>query len=126
MSGYSEKSLIDKLGYISGDTVRVFGAPAWFTQYLQQAGVVVGEHSPIWLHGFFSSVEQFANFLGILEKQSPHKGFWVSWPKKSSGIKSDVTEQTFRDLLLPTGWVDVKVVAIDATWSGLKFVRRKT
>ena len=50
---------------------------------------------------------------------------WVAWPKRSSGVATDLTEQTFRDLLLPTGWVDVKVAAIDDTWSGLKFVLRK-
>ena len=50
---------------------------------------------------------------------------WVAWPKQSSGMTTDLTEQTFRDLLLPSGWVDVKVCAIDDTWSGLKFVLRK-
>ena len=50
---------------------------------------------------------------------------WVAWPKRSSGVATDLTEQTFRDLLLPSGWVDVKVCAIDDTWSGLKFVLRR-
>ena len=50
---------------------------------------------------------------------------WVAWPKKASGVPTDITEDTFRELLLPTGWVDVKVCAIDDTWSGLKFVLRK-
>ena len=55
----------------------------------------------------------------------PHGVVWVAWPKKASGVATDLTEDTFRDLLLPTGWVDVKVCAIDDTWSGLKFVLRK-
>ena len=55
----------------------------------------------------------------------PHGVVWVAWPKKSSGFPTDLTEDTFRGLLLPTGWVDVKVCAIDDTWSGLKFVLRK-
>jgi hypothetical protein len=50
---------------------------------------------------------------------------WVAWPKKSSGVATDLTENEFRTLLLPSGWVDVKVCAIDDTWSGLKFVLRK-
>jgi hypothetical protein len=49
---------------------------------------------------------------------------WVAWPKKSSGVATDITENTLREDLLPSGWVDVKVCAIDATWSGLKFVLR--
>jgi hypothetical protein len=55
----------------------------------------------------------------------PNGVVWVAWPKKSSGVATDLTEDTFRELLLPTGWVDTKVCAIDETWSGLKFVLRK-
>ncbi|MEO0467755.1 MAG: DUF3052 domain-containing protein [Pseudomonadota bacterium] len=51
---------------------------------------------------------------------------WVAWPKKSSSLYKDLTEQDFRDQVLPLGWVDVKVCAIDADWSGLKFLKRKT
>ncbi len=50
---------------------------------------------------------------------------WVSWPKKSSPLYRDLTEQDFRDHILPLGWVDVKVCAVDADWSGLKFLRRR-
>jgi hypothetical protein len=67
------------------------------------------------LHIFLDSID-----LGDIEK-----GLWVSWPKKSSGVKTDLTEQAFRDAILPLGWVDTKVVAIDQTWSALKFLRRK-
>ena len=51
---------------------------------------------------------------------------WVSWPKKASKLFIDLTEDGLREVLLPTGWVDVKVCAVDADWSGLKFLRRKT
>ncbi|MEM6639831.1 MAG: DUF3052 domain-containing protein [Pseudomonadota bacterium] len=51
---------------------------------------------------------------------------WVSWPKKSSDLFKDLTEDDIRRILLPTGWVDVKVCAVDADWSGLKFLRRRT
>jgi hypothetical protein len=50
---------------------------------------------------------------------------WVAWPKKSSGVATDITEDVLREELLPTGWVDNKVCAIDETWSGLRFVLRK-
>ncbi|MEL7313284.1 MAG: DUF3052 domain-containing protein, partial [Pseudomonadota bacterium] len=50
---------------------------------------------------------------------------WISWPKKSSPMFKDLTEDQLREVILPTGWVDVKVCAVDADWSGLKFVRRK-
>jgi hypothetical protein len=50
---------------------------------------------------------------------------WVSWPKKSSGVSSEITEDAVRELALPLGFVDVKVCAIDETWSGLKLVVRK-
>jgi len=50
---------------------------------------------------------------------------WISWPKKSSAAFRDLTDNEVRALVLPTGWVDVKVVAIDETWSGLKFLRRR-
>jgi hypothetical protein len=50
---------------------------------------------------------------------------WIFWPKKSSGVQTDLSEQTLRDLFLPSGMVDNKVVAVDETWSGLRFVVRK-
>ena len=50
---------------------------------------------------------------------------WLSWPKKSSPLYVDLTEQDFRNHILPLGWVDVKVCAVDEDWSGLKFLRRK-
>ncbi|MGH9328997.1 MAG: DUF3052 domain-containing protein, partial [Vicinamibacterales bacterium] len=52
-------------------------------------------------------------------------GLWIAWPKKASGVPSDLTEDVLREVILPTGLVDVKVCAIDQTWSGLKFTRRK-
>ena len=50
---------------------------------------------------------------------------WISWPKKTSPLFRDLTEDGVRELMLPTGWVDVKVCAVDADWSGLKFLRRR-
>ncbi|HEY9024284.1 MAG TPA: DUF3052 domain-containing protein, partial [Burkholderiaceae bacterium] len=64
-------------------------------------------------------VESLRNRLG------PHAVLWVSWPKKSAKLPTDITEDVIREVALPLGWVDVKVCAIDATWSGLKLVVRK-
>jgi hypothetical protein len=50
---------------------------------------------------------------------------WIAWPKKTSAVTTDLTEDVLREVVLPTGWVDNKVCAIDATWSGLRFVLRK-
>ncbi len=68
-------------------------------------------------------VELFEQAMGRI----PSTGsIWVAWPKKASGVPTDITEDRLRDLFLPTGLVDVKVCAIDSTWSGLKFsVRRE-
>jgi len=63
-------------------------------------------------------------FPGLAASLPADGMLWVAWPKKSSGVATDVTENVLREVLLPTGWVDVKVCAVDETWSGLKFVRR--
>lgn len=124
-AGYSGKQLIDKLGYNPGDVVALIDAPDWFKKYLFDCGVTVAKSDPGWLHGFFSSTDALAKFLHSQNLEAIQKGLWVSWPKKISGVKADVSEQTFRDLILPLGWVDTKVVAVDDTWSGLLFRRRK-
>lgn len=123
-SGYSGKPLIDKLGYQPGQTLQLYNAPLAFTQYIQAAGVIISDQHPTWLHAFFSSSEQIANFLQFVRINEVEKGLWVSWPKRSSAVSTDLSEQTFRDYLLPLGWVDTKVCSIDKTWSGLKFLRR--
>jgi len=124
--GYSGKSLIDKLGYGSGDSVYLFNAPEDFVLYLEEHGVLDSTGtSATWAHGFFNHSVDARIFLDNLPLDRIEKGLWVSWPKKSSGVQTDLTEQTFRDLILPLGWVDIKVAAIDDTWSGLKFTRRK-
>jgi hypothetical protein len=50
---------------------------------------------------------------------------WISWPKRSSGVSTDITENVLREVILPTGWVDIKVAAVDETWSGLRFALRR-
>jgi hypothetical protein len=125
-SGYSGKPLIDKFGYRPIDTVYIYNAPEDFQEYLRDRHVVGSHGLPaLWAHGFFKARADLDTFLDSIDLDDIEKGLWVSWPKKSSGVKTDLTEQTFRDAILPLGWVDVKVAAIDETWSGLKFLRRK-
>ena len=67
-----------------------------------------------------------AKHLGSLRKKlKPEAAVWVSWPKKASKVPTDITEDTIREIALPLGFVDVKVCAVDETWSGLKRVVRK-
>ena len=78
------------------------------------------------LHLFVSKRRDLERELASGMKQIERDGMiWVSWPKKSSGVPSEVTEDTIREVALPMGLVDVKVCAVDATWSGLKLVIRK-
>jgi hypothetical protein len=123
---YSDKKLVEKLGFRPLDTVYVFNAPKDFIAYLKSEHVIAHNGLPaFWAHGFFKSHAELQEFLDTINLDSIEKGFWVSWPKKSSGVKTDLTDQIFRDVILPLGWVDTKVTAIDQTWSALKFLRRR-
>ena len=65
---------------------------------------------------------RFSNLAGTLD---PAGALWIAWPKRSSGLETDLTEDTLREVGLPKGLVDTKVCAIDETWSGLRFVIRR-
>jgi hypothetical protein len=78
------------------------------------------------VHLFCTDTAKLERALSSLrERLQSSAVVWVSWPKKSSGVASDVDENAVRRVALPLGWVDVKVCAVDATWSGLKLVVRK-
>ena len=78
------------------------------------------------VHIFTKSRSELLQALVTYQKRIKQNGIiWVSWPKKASGIPSEVSEDTVRDIALPLGLVDVKVCAVDDTWSGLKLVIRK-
>ena len=79
------------------------------------------------IHFFTTRRDELEKQLMRLRENFPDTGtFWVSWPKKSAGVPSDVTEDVIRAVALPLGFVDVKVCAVDETWSGLKLVIRRT
>jgi hypothetical protein len=117
---------------IKEDTrVATIGAPASFSKSLGQLppgaklrrGLAAPRDLTVW---FVTSRQQLE---GDLRRIMPARGegsLWIAWPKKSSGMKTDLTEDVLRDVILPVGMVDRKVCAIDATWSGLLFSWRKT
>lgn len=77
-------------------------------------------------HIFTKERAELERLLTSLRTQLDPAGFvWVSWPKRASKVPTDITEDVIRELCLPRGWVDVKVCAVDATWSGLKLMIRK-
>ena len=82
---------------------------------------------PAFVHVFATSRAKLASHLKALRKSIAQDGaVWVSWPKKSAKVDTDVTEDTIRSIALPQGWVDVKVCAVSDVWSGLKLVIRKS
>lgn len=131
MAGYSKRSLAEKLGLKDGMKVAFFHDPRGYRRLLgtrlQSVTIHRRPRSEMdFIHFFTSSgrelVEQFEIMKKLLKKDGM---FWVSWPKKSSGRKTDMTEDVVRAVALGHGLVDVKVCAVDEIWSGLKLVYRK-
>jgi hypothetical protein len=131
MAGYSGTPLAKKLGIKEGMVLAAPGGPGGFADLLEPLppGVAWKRQlrAPVDLAVAFFTVRSDVTkrWPALTGAVGPHGVVWVAWPKKSSGVATDITEDAFRELLLPTGWVDVKVCAIDETWSGLKFVLRK-
>ena len=104
------------------------GYVSWLTG-LPKTAKVVSEVSKdaAAVHLFATERTKLERALGRLRTTIDQDGFvWVSWPKKSSGVATDITEDVIREVALPMGFVDVKVCAVTETWSGLKLVIRKT
>jgi hypothetical protein len=130
-AGYSGTPLPRKLGFKPGMRAALLGAPEGFDATLGELpdGVVVTPR----LGGAKDLVIVFVTERADLARRvkalrraiAPDGMVWVAWPKKASKVPTDMTEDVVRDAVLPTGLVDVKVCAIDATWSGLKLVIRK-
>ena len=129
-AGYSGKPIWQKLGLDAKHRVLVRGAPS---DYAKLVGLRADDLTFATSRGAFdiahvfeTSAETLRRELGSLAKKLPAAGtIWVSWPKKSAKVATDITEDTVRAIALPLGLVDVKVCAIDATWSGLKLVWRR-
>ncbi|MEO3414322.1 DUF3052 family protein [Roseovarius sp. CAU 1744] len=133
MAGYSGKPLHAKLGLKPGQRVTLV-ADCDFDAYQNLLGPDAPEISLTdtltpgveVVHLFTASRAHLQAFLPEALTQLARDGMiWVSWPKKASKLASDVTEDEIREIALPLGLVDVKVCAVDATWSGLKLMLRK-
>ena len=132
MPGSSGKPLAGKLGLDRPMIVYTVGAPPQYRQWLGELspGVHLRTSPPKPLtaaHVFVTQREELRKRLVALRKSIDPKGFvWVSWPKKSSRVATDVTEDVIREVALPDGWVDVKVCAVSDVWSGLKLMVRRS
>jgi hypothetical protein len=128
MAGYSGKPLSQKLGITPGFRIFVSGAPASYREIVGQlpegATLAARLKAPLdMVHLFATEAAGLARALkGFRRAIAPDGMIWVSWPKKASGVATDLSDVVVRDIALPLGLVDIKVCAIDATWSGLKFV----
>lgn len=127
MAGYSGTLLVTKLGIKPAHRVLMVGAPKDFSLEAPLAKVLTRGEGPFDVALAFVSkrADIATRFAAISPKLTKEGGLWMAWPKKASKIPSDVTEDELRAVLLPTGWVDNKVCAIDERYSGLRFVLRK-
>ena len=129
-TGYSGTPLWKKLGIKPGSIVATVDAPESYEQYLNELPHEIVRRKKLdseveIVHWFGSDRKKLDAFLNKARRVLSDQVYvWISWPKKSSGVPSTITEDTIRELCLPLGWVDVKVCAIDETWSGLKLVVR--
>ena len=129
-SGYSGKSLAQKLGIRENDRIVVLGEPP---EYAELIGPLPGVERAQRVSDAVDLVHVFATKGADLERRlkslrdsvRPDATVWVSWPKRSSKVPTDVREDTIRDVALPLGFVDIKVCAVSDVWSGLKLVVRK-
>jgi hypothetical protein len=132
MSGYSGTPLPKKLGIREGARLALVGAPAAFLESTlaplpDQVELRARARGPLDVIVFFtkSRAELERRFGKLASALDPAGALWIAWPKRASGVPTDLTEDTLREVGLPQGLVDTKVCAIDDTWSGLRFVIRK-
>jgi hypothetical protein len=131
MAGYSGTPLARKLGIKAGSEILLVGAPEDYLKLLEPLPDAVrfvsrvSESTDI-IHFFSARKAELKQALSEFRaKIRPTTMLWVSWPKKSAKVPTDITEDTVREIALPIGFVDVKVCAVDNIWSGLKLVIRK-
>lgn len=132
MAGYSGTPLPKKLGIEEGARLALVGAPAEFLDSTlaplpDAVEIRARARGPLDTIIFFTTSRaelerRFGQLAGALD---PAGSLWIAWPKRASGMLTDLTEDVLREVGLPQGLVDTKVCAIDDTWSGLRFVIRK-
>ncbi len=129
-AGYSGTPLPKKLGIRPGTTVVLAGAPDGFVRTLGPLPEAVRLRTTargacdvaLW---FVGSKAAYAKGLHAWARRDDWRALWICWPKKASGVPTDLSDGSVRDFALAAGLVDYKVCAVDATWSGLCFARRK-
>jgi hypothetical protein len=129
-AGYSGRPLVGKLGVKEATTVVLLDAPDDFESLLDPLpdGVTLrrgnrgARETTIW---FVTSRTRFERGFAKVAEAVGEGTLWMAWPKRSSGVETDITEDTIRAVALPAGLVDSKVCAIDETWSGLRLTRRR-
>lgn len=131
MAGYSGTPLAKKLGIKEGSKVLLVGQPDGYAKLLDplpndvEFVSRVSESTDL-IHIFTIQRAELEKALKTYRtKIKPTAVVWVSWPKKSAKVPTDITEDTVREVALPLGFVDIKVCAVDDVWSGLKLVLRK-
>ncbi len=130
-NGWSSTPLVKKLGIKEGCKLYVKSPPTNYMQLIKPIpdNVVFAKRlsSELDMIHFFTKKksELISNINLQMTKIKQNGMIWISWPKKSSKVPTDITEDTIRQVALPLGLVDVKVCAVDDTWSGLKLVIRK-
>jgi hypothetical protein len=130
-AGYSGTPLAKKLSLKDGMRIWFLDIPDSIRAEIEDYGVTLSEEK-LPTPGL-NAAHIFVDQRAIMEKQlailrkflDPAGQVWVSWPKKASGVETDITEDIIREVALPLGFVDIKVCAVDTIWSGLKLVIRK-
>lgn len=128
--GYSDKSLAGKLGIKAGVRILVLGDAPNYTELLgglpEGAQIVSRAGASVDMAHLFTTkkAELERRLRSLRSGLRPDVAVWVSWPKKSSRVPTDITEDVIRAVALPMGWVDIKVCAVTEIWSGLKLVVR--
>ena len=125
--GYSQRPLKDKLGIKDSASIAILEAPPYYASLvgIENFDTELDLDSYDFLHFFTSSALGLGHVFPVLAKRLKPAGMlWISWPKQSANVETDVSENVVREIGVANGLVDVKVAAIDETWSGLKFVYR--
>lgn len=125
-AGYSGTPLAKKLGIKEGFKMALYHQPEYyfnlFTAFPENVKVINKSKVDL-IHYFVKEEKQLRKDILKLKEQIEQNGMiWISWPKKSSKVQTDITEDVIRNLALKNGLVDIKVCAVDETWSGLKLV----
>ena len=126
-AGYSGTPLIKKLGIKEGFKISLYNQPDYyfslFTDFPSGVKIINNKTKGDFIHYFVKEAKQLLKDFIKLKNQIEQNGMiWISWPKKSSKVETDITEDVIRNIALRNGLVDIKVCAVDETWSALKLV----